>query len=108
LAVATSLTLAGPDTARAATAEALLPLGKFKLTSVLTILDDAAHLRGDTLRTALQARQSAGIQVQLLRPQMLGEAEAAILFALPGFVDPAGHLGAWFSPTPTRPMPSPP
>jgi hypothetical protein len=91
MAIATSLTLAGPDTARAATAEAILPLGKFRLTSALTILDDAAHLLSTNLRAALQASNAAGIQVRLLAPETLSEADANILFALPGFADPAGH-----------------
>jgi hypothetical protein len=92
MAIATSLTLAGPDTARAATAEAILPLGKFKLTSALTVVDDAAHLLSANLRSALEACNSTGVQVRLFRPEMLREADASRLFALPGFADPARHL----------------
>jgi hypothetical protein len=92
MAMATSMTLAGPDTARAATAAAILPLGKFKLTSALVILDDAAHLLSDNFRTALEASNAQGVRIHLLRSEDLSETDANKLFALPGFADPAGHV----------------
>ena len=88
LALATTLTLTGPDTVGAAAAETLLTTGNFVLNTELTISDSSANLLDGTLATVIaDSPYAADIQVQLAGPETLDAPTAEALVSLPGFND---------------------